>query len=226
MRIERELIVSVLKLTSGGCVSDELINKDANLPSANARKLLGRLHNEGLLYLNSGIVEASGVQRLKLAMQAMQLGADPERVSGLLQWREFEAVASAALEQNGYSIARNLRFKHAERRWEIDIVGSRKPMAVCIDCKHWRHGPHPSALKKIAEAQIERTYALAQALPCLADKTKCASWKQAQLIPVVLSLTMGRTKFVNDVPVVSILQLQDFLNQLPAYTDSLFSVKA
>lgn len=225
MHIEKELILSVLKLTIGESVSNELINKDANLPSVNGRKLLGKLQNEGLLYLNSGIVDVSGVQRLKLAVRALQLGADPERVSNFLRWQEFEAVASVALEQDGYSIARNLRFKHAGRRWEIDIVGSRKPMAICIDCKHWRRGLYLSALKKMAEAQIERTCALAQALPSLAGKTECASWKQARLIPVVLSLTMGRTKFFNNVPIVSILQLQDFLNQLPAYTDSLFSVK-
>jgi Holliday junction resolvase-like predicted endonuclease len=189
------------------------------------RGLLGKLQKDGLVYCRHRLIEADSVQRLKLAMRAMRFGADPERVSNLLQWQEFEAVASVALEQNGYSVARNLRFKHAERRWEIDIVGSRKPLAICVDCKRWRHGLHLSALKRIVSEQIERIYALAQALPSLTGRTECASWKQTRLIPVVLSLTVGETRFLNDVPIVSILQLQDFLNQLPAYTDSLFSVK-
>jgi Holliday junction resolvase-like predicted endonuclease len=225
MNVETEVILSVLKLTLDGPVLDESINKDANLPTVSARKLLRKLQNERLLYLNRSNVEVSSVQRLKLALSAMRLGADPERVSRLLKWQEFEAVSSVALEQNGYSVTRNLHFKNGEKRWEIDVVGSRKPLVVCIDCKHWQRGLRASALRKIVEEQVERTCALVQALPSLSTKMECASWGQSRLIPVVLSLTTGETKFLNDVPVVSILQLQDFLNQLPACADSLFSVK-
>ncbi len=226
MSIEMELVLSVLKLTANGAVSYELINKDANLPSATVQKLLGKLQNEGLVYCQHRLVEVDTAQRLKLAMHALQLGADLERVSTLLRWQEFEAIAAIGLEQNGYSIARNLRFKHGGRRWEVDVVGSRKPLAVCVDCKHWRHGLHLSALRKIVKEQMERTSALAQALPNLVYKTECASWSHAKLIPVVLSLTTGNCKFLDNVPIVPVLQVQDFLNQLPAYTDSLFFVRA
>jgi Holliday junction resolvase-like predicted endonuclease len=225
VNVEQKVILSVLKLTVDGSVLDESINKDANLPISSTRKLLRKLQSEGLVYLDRSNVEVSSVQRLKLALSTMRLGADPELVSSLLKWQEFEAVGSIALEHNGYSVTRNLHFKNAEKRWEIDVVGSRKPLIVCIDCKHWQRGLRPSALLKIVEDQVERTCALAQALPSLSTKMKCASWRQTRLIPVVLSLTTGETKFLNDVPVVSILQFRDFLNQLPAYADSLFSVK-
>jgi len=80
---------------------------------------------------------------------------------------------------------------------------------------------YPSALKRIVEEQVTRTLALAEVSQSLAGEVEWASWSKAKFFPVVLSLTAGRFKFYNDVPIVPILQLQDFLNQLPAYANSL-----
>jgi Holliday junction resolvase-like predicted endonuclease/predicted transcriptional regulator len=221
MSIERNLIITILKLTKDGPVSHELINKDANIPSQVAQKLLRKLQEDGLIYLKRDVVEADNIQRLKLTIKAINLGADLENASSFLQWQEFENMAAVALTRNNYIVEKNLRFKHAGRKWEIDIVGCRKPIALCIDCKHWHHGMYPSALKKIVEEQLERISALTEALPNLADKIECASWDRIKLVPAVLSLIAGRFRFYNNVPIVPVLQLQDFLNQLPAYADSL-----
>jgi Holliday junction resolvase-like predicted endonuclease len=152
----------------------------------------------------------------------VQLGADLESVGSFLRWKEFEDMAAAAFERNGYIVSENLRFRHAGRRWEIDIVGCKRPIAVCVDCKHWHYGMAPSVLKKIVKRHVERIYALTESLPNLTSKIECASWNKVKLIPVVLSLFTARFKFYNNVPIVSLLQLQDFLNQLPAYADSMF----
>ncbi|MGC9345430.1 MAG: hypothetical protein ACP5ER_01375 [Candidatus Bathyarchaeales archaeon] len=151
----------------------------------------------------------------------MQLGADLERVSSFLDWKEFENIAAVAFERNGYTVNKNLRFRHAGRRWEIDIVGCKKPIVVCADCKHWHHGMYPSAIRRIVEEQVERTSALAEYLPVLAGKIECASWGRVELVPAVLSLVTARFKFYNNVPIIPVLQLQDFLSQLPAYVDLL-----
>jgi Holliday junction resolvase-like predicted endonuclease len=221
MDIERNLIIAVLKLTKNGPITHEIINKTANIPSEIAEKLLRKLQNNGLIYLNKNIVEADSPQRLKLAVKAISLGADIESVSGFLQWQEFENIAATALQRNGYLAEKNLRFTHAGRKWEIDIVGCKKPIATCIDCKHWHHGMYPSALKRIVEEQVERTFALTESLPRLSGKIECASWSSVKLVPAVLSLVAGRFKFYDDVPIVPVFQLQDFLSQLPAYADSL-----
>jgi Holliday junction resolvase-like predicted endonuclease len=221
MSIERELIISLLKLTREGSVSHELINKEAKIPSQIGEELRQRLQNDGLVYVKEGLVEADSVQRLKLAVRAVELGADVERVSSALEWREFENMAAVALERNGYDVQRNLRFKHAGRKWEVDVVGCKKPVVMSIDCKHWRHGMSPSVLKKIAEEQRERTKALADSLPNPAVKIKFASWEMVTLIPAVLSLTVGRSKLCDGVPVVPVLQLQDFVSQVPVYVNSL-----
>lgn len=221
MGIERELIISLLKLTKEGSVSHELINKEAKIPLQIGEELLQRLQNDGLVYLRESLVEADSVQRLKLAVRAVELGADVERVSSALEWQEFENMAAVALERNGYDVQRNLRFKHAGRKWEVDVVGCKKPVVMSIDCKHWRHGMSQSVLKKIAEEQRERTKALADSLPNPAVKIKFAYWEIVTLIPAVLSLTVGRSKLCDGVPVVPVLQLQDFVSQVPVYVNSL-----
>jgi len=221
MDIERNLIISVLKLTRDGPISKELVKKDAKISSQIAERLLRKLQNEGLIYLHKNVVEADTLQRLKLAVHAIRLGADIESVSGILQWKEFESMAAVAFEQNGYSVKKNLRFKHAGQKWEMDIVGCKRPIALCMDCKHWHHGMHPSALRKIVEEQVERTSALAESLSSLFGRIECAAWGRVKLVPAVLSLVTGRFKLYNDVPIVPVLQLQDFLSQLPAFADSL-----
>ena len=221
MSIERDLIISILKLTANEPVSRERINKDAKIASDIALKLLKRLQNDNMVYLRGNMVEVDGNCRLRLAVKAVALGADIERISDFLRWQEFEDIAAIALERNGYVVVKNVHFKYAGRKWEIDIVGCKKPLAICMDCKHWRHGMSSSALKKIAEAQVDRTRALAESLPNIFLEIECAKWNKAKLVPAILVLMPGSFKFYDKVPIVSVLQLQDFLSQLPAYIESL-----
>jgi hypothetical protein len=220
MGIERNLIITLLKLTRDGPVAHDLINKDARIPSETVEKLLQRLQNDGLVYVRKSIVEIDAMQRLKLAIRAIGSGADVEQVSGFLQWQEFESLAAVALERNGYSVSKNVRFAHAGRKWEIDVVGCRYPWTVCIDCKHWHKSISPSILKNVVQAQVDRSKALAESLPSPTIKIACITWIQAKFVPVVLSLVIGKFKFLEGVPIVPILQLQNFLNQLPTYAYS------
>src|SRR3972149_7562122 len=112
MSIERDLIASILKLTANGSVAREHIFKDAKVASDIALKLLRKLQNDSMVYLRSNIVEADGNCRLQLAVKAVVLGADVERVSGFLSWQEFEDIAAIALEKNGYIVTQNVHFKH------------------------------------------------------------------------------------------------------------------
>lgn len=226
MSIERNLLISILKLTKNGPVSQEVIKTDPTLPASLIEKLLRKLQSDGLVYLSGSIVEVSSAQRLQLAVRALRSGGDLETVSGFLQWKEFEGMAAVAVESNGYTVVRNLHFKHGGRRWEIDIIGWKNPVVVCVDCKHWHHGLHGPVAEKIVEQQTERTRALAMSLPNPALKIEFFSRGIAKFVPAILSLTVNKFKLYRGVPVIPILQLQDFLNQLPAYTDSLFCLTA
>jgi Holliday junction resolvase-like predicted endonuclease len=217
--IERKLLISLLKLTKNGPVLTENVNQDARIASDIARKMLEKLQNDGVLYLKEEFVEVDSDNRLRLAVKAVSLGADVERVSELLRWQEFEDIAAVALERNGYVTAKNVRFKHAGRRWEIDVVGCKSPLVLCVDCKRWQRSLTLSALRKIVEAQAERTRAFADTLPSPALKFECVKWNKARFVPVILSLIPSSFKAYDGVPVVPVLQLQDFLVQFPAYVE-------
>ena len=90
-----------------------------------------------------------------------------------------------------------------------------------MDCKRWQRGVTPSALGKIVEAQVTRAEALADTLPSPALNLECVKWQKAKFVPVILSLMPSSFKFYTGVPVVPVLQLQDFLVQLPAYVEEL-----
>jgi Holliday junction resolvase-like predicted endonuclease len=217
---EKNLLISLLKLTEKGSTKQEIVNIDSKLPSSLTSTLLHKLQNENIVNLKKGSVEVDTESRLKLAVKAIRLGADVECVSNFLRWQEFEAMAALALELNGYVTQKNVRFKQQGRRWEIDVIGCRKPLVVCVDCKHWHHGMHASTLGKMTAAQADRVAAFAESLPSIAIDLPCVRWEKAKFIPVILSLTSFAPKFCDKVPVVPVLQLQEFINQLPLNVES------
>lgn len=221
MTVECNLIISLLKLTKEEPALVEHVNIDARVPSAISRNLMAKMQNEGLVYLEKDIVQADSASRLKLAVKAISLGADVELVGNLLCWQEFEEISAYALRNYGYTVQNNVRFTYSGHRFEVDVVGCNKPLVVCIDCKHWQHAISSSILRKIVNAQAERTRSLADSLPNPKLNLECTKWRDAKFLPTVLSLMPSAIKFCDKVPIVPILQLQDFLNQLPVHTESL-----
>ena len=219
LSIECKLLISVLKLTKETSALIEDVKKDARLPSSVCWNLLEKMQKEGIAYLKADSVEIDSTSRLKLAIKAASLGADIQNISDLLRWQEFEEIAAIALKNNGYTVHNNVRFKHEGHRWEIDVVGCRKPLVLCIDCKRWQRAITPSALKKIVKEQTQRTQALSDALPNTKINLTCTQWETAKFVPTVLSLIPSAFKFLDHVPIVPVLQLQDFTNQLPLHTE-------
>jgi hypothetical protein len=219
--IERDLIIALLKVTRSEPASHEFINKEAKIPAALGLGLLQMLQEAGLVYVRRGFVEVGSLERVELALRAMRLGADPENVSSLLRWQEFEGIAAVIFERNRYVVSRSVRFKHAGHRHEIDVVACRKPLVVCLDCKHWRHGIDASVLRDIVGEQVNRTAVLAESLRDSAVKIECSLWNKVQMVPAVLSLTAIGVRFFDDVPIVPILQFQNFLSELPTHVASL-----
>ncbi len=221
MIFERNLLISLLNLTKEGPVLFESVKKQARIPSDLTWELLEKLQSEKLIYLKTDTIEVNSNSRLKLAVKAAFLGADIEQISNLLCWQEFEEIAALALKNNGYAVQNNVRFKNDGKRWEIDVVGCKKPLVICIDCKQWQRAISSSVMKRIVYMQTQRTTALAASLPNIKRKFECTKWEKAKFIPAVLSLIPSVFKFYEKVPIVPVLQLQDFIYQLPAYTETL-----
>jgi hypothetical protein len=215
MKTQRDTILHLLKLTKAGPISRSHLAKATNLPKEAVDEALGIFFQTGLFDEYDGVIEASPSQRLRMAMTALALGADFERVCNSLSWKEFEGVTAQALEANGYRTIRNFHFTNLSRRWEIDVLGLREPIVLCADCKHWKRGWRSAASASAVRAQIERTTALNEALPRYSRILGIESWTQARLVPMVLSLVQGPCKFHIGVPVVPVLQIQDFINEVP-----------
>jgi Holliday junction resolvase-like predicted endonuclease len=167
------------------------------------------------------VIEVSPKQRAKIVTRALELGADLERVCRFLSWAEFEMITAQALEANGYRVINNFRFKHGKERREIDVLGLDEPLIICVDCKHWKRGLRAAAAQKTIEAQIERTRALAHVLPRYLQEMGLENWGTATLLPMIVSLLPGQNKLHNKVPVVPILQLQNFISEVPLKLDLL-----
>lgn len=226
MNVETQMLIAILELTSHGPVLQKTLNKHARIPEDISKKLLKTMQNNGLIYVHENVVEVDDTRRLELAVTALKSGGDVETVSHFLQWKEFEAMAAFALENNGYAVQRNLRFKHGGRRWEIDVIGTRKPLVVCIDCKHWQHKLCTATIQKIVNEQINRVYALIGTLPNLIIKIAAEPLESFKFLPVIISLIVNESKFDRGVPIVPILQLQDFLTNLPTTTGSLLCISS
>ncbi len=222
MSAEREILTTVLKLTKNGPVDYSLVGKAARIPAEMAENILRKLADGALIKWRGKVLEASPDQRVKVAVHALELGADSESVCRLLEWKEFESIATAAFEAYDYRVIKNFRFRERDgKRWEIDLLAFKQPTIASVDCKHWGHSWTRASVVKTVEEHVERTGAFADVLPRIHVKIEIGSWNHAKVIPIVLSLLPSPFKFYRDTPIVPVLQMQSFLNELPAHVDLL-----
>jgi Holliday junction resolvase-like predicted endonuclease len=221
MTNKTDVLISILKHTKNGPAAEETVAMDANVPVHVANNVLRGLREIGLVECKNVKIEVSSNQRVKLAIHAINHGTDIERVCKVLEWKEFENFAATAFEANNFAVKRRFRFKAAQRRWEIDVLAYSEPIIVCVDCKRWRRGWGNSAITKVAAAQAQRTKVLAKNLQDIQREIGLDDWRQATLFPVILSLFPGPVKFYNKVPVVPILQFQNFLDEFQGHITEL-----
>jgi Holliday junction resolvase-like predicted endonuclease len=226
MTATSEILISILRHTNNCPVTQEAVAMDVNVPVSVTSKILENFSEIGLIEAKDKIIELSSNQRVKLAIHAINLGTDIERVCKVLEWIEFENFAAKAFEANNFTVKRRFRFKKAGRKWEIDVLAFSEPYVICVDCKRWRRGWGKAAITKIVEAQSLRTKVLAETLQSLQRRVMLDGWTHAILFPVILSLFPGPAKFFQNVPVVPILQLQNFLDELPGYIKNLTQFRA
>jgi len=138
------------------------------------------------------------------ALALIRLGRDAESVASLLQWNEFEELCSKLLCAAGYEVRRNIVLK--KPRKQIDLVATSSLISLSVDCKHYSRGISQSSLARFAREQLERT-----------KQYKEKRNHSGPLLPVILTLTEGETKFVEGVPVVPLLKLRSFLQSVNPY---------
>jgi len=218
----RRLLVSLLKLTAKGPAGINIVSSDSSVPLEIVDEFLARLAEEDLIEVVEGAVKASAEQRLRLSTMAVKEGIDLEHAYRYLVWGEFEDVAVLALEANNFSTRKHFRFK-TSARFEIDVLGFREPLVLSIDCKHWRKSWVRAAFARAVKKQVNRSLEFAKFLSKSKKSLRICSWKRAVVMPVILTLSDAPLKVYEQVPIVAVFRLQDFLHDLPNYQRNLAS---
>lgn len=171
-------------------------------------ELIGFLAKSEIGTVDSDSVKFNPLDKMRAAMLAIHMGVDIEDLSKMLNWKDFEMLATNILDTSGYVAYHGLRLK--KPRAEIDVVGIKDAMALLLDCKHWKKNS-PSALNKFALMQIDRAEAF----------VKANKWKVRFAVPAILTLHLESIIFTNDVPVIPITRFRSFLNELTGYLNEI-----
>jgi len=173
-------------------------------------KKIRELSEKKMISSSRGIVEMSTEQRMMLTEQLIHEGRDPQQISRLLEWQEFEEFAAESLEQNGFRKVKHLVFKSRIGRREIDLLAWNDTFLLAIDCKHWLRGLSPSRAREVALAQTERAEFLAERLDIL-KRHRITNVEKRSLIPVILCLGSPPETIVEGIPIVTVSKLISFL---------------
>ncbi len=219
--IERKVFLSALKLTRENPADIRDISRDVRVPLDITRQILEGAVHMGITSLKDDCLVIDGHGRLKMAIYTINLGADPEYVCKALGWKEFEDFAAITFKGRGFNVKRSFRFKWHNKRWEIDVLALKDPLIISIDCKHWNRRFSESILKRIISDHLERTRSLSAASRELMERLEITGWDGSITLPVILSLLPYPPRFYLNVPIVSILQLNNFLDEVRARVYSL-----
>ena len=174
--------------------------------------MLDFLAGQGIGSHSSGQVSFSDTDRMMLAIECITKGCDVEEISALLNWKDFEQLASEILRASGYQTATNVRF--TKPRMEIDVVGTMSSLAIAVDCKHWRSYSRAS-ISGFAEKQTARAARLFEK----------SGGKISRAVPLILTLHDGAFDFVGHVPVVPVTQFRSFISEVESYLPEILLIE-
>ncbi|MCS7385492.1 MAG: restriction endonuclease [archaeon GB-1867-005] len=216
LNLKARIACEILKLSLGrSIVVDREIAEGVILPLSRVRELMRELADENLINLefDGKALQCYPTDRLKLAFYAIKLGADVQSVALTLNWREFEDICARAFQIHGYDVYRNFRFAVWRHRYEIDVIGIREPLIICVDCKRWSAGRF-SAVRKSALRHFERLEALSICRSAL-TRLGIYGWPRAIFIAAILSIYEDKIKIYEGIPIVPVFKFNSFLNELP-----------
>ena len=223
MPAQRDILIALLERTREGPTDFEGLRKMVRVTDEAFTVFLEHLTKQGLIRAGKETLDATLEQRLEIEIRAVMVGADMERVSKALGWLEFEEMTAYIFEENRYNVRRRFRFKAEGRRWEIDVLATRKPLVLCVECKHWTNGLGSITARKIVETHLEKVRVLSENPAILVDNGILKDWKRAIFVPMTLSLQPARNKIYRRIPVVSIFELPGFINEFQGQMEWLAS---
>ncbi|MFX0005669.1 MAG: hypothetical protein ACFFAV_02960, partial [Candidatus Hermodarchaeota archaeon] len=156
---------------------------------------------------------------------------DIRTLSELIDYNAFEGLISEILCKNNYKTIKNFRFSDksnfksttAQKKYEIDIIGIYSKYVLLIDAKQWKRKDSFSAINKAADLQYRRALALKKNPEIFSNiiqkligiNRNVKKRLPLLLIPMMVTLEDNSYKInSNQIPLVSIYELNSFLNEL------------
>ena len=204
--INTNLMMKCIKAVIPGDISDVDFSSVAEIDRITAKEILSSLVQNGIGSWNNEMVRFDEVDKLKTAFFAIRSGSPIEEVSEYLDWRDFEVLVSKILDENGFQIEQNVIL--TKPRMEIDVIGIKLNVAILIDCKHWKR-MNNYALIEIVRKQVNRVKRYAEEIDGI------------MVVPVIVTLHQEEITFINKVPIVPIMQLSGFLDELYGNLDQM-----
>ncbi len=202
--------MELLKSTrTSSSVSLELVGIHAACSKAFCDNLVSELR----IPAKSGWLSLPLGARLDLAMEEAKRGFLLE-ASRFLDWQDFERFAERCLGELSYETVKNVRVKGEGRSWQIDVIGMKEQIVLCLDCKHWAPPLLPSRFKNAETHQSKATRLFA---------AKLAEERGHSItsLPMILTLFEPPQQVAGGVLIVSVQKLPSLLNELTPFSPNL-----
>ena len=216
---KRSLLVSLLQLTNGKECEIKDLREQLKMTTDLYQHIISEIQKDELIDIIGDKISINLEQRLKLAMKAIESGAPIDNVARNLGWLEFEELTAKVFEENGFAVKRRFRFQALERRWEIDVLATRRPYILCGEAKHWCRGMGNSTARGIIEEHINKSRVFSNCLPGLSTKIGVENWRSAIVMPLTLTLSATPFNIYRRVPSVSVVSLPGFLSDFDGQID-------
>jgi hypothetical protein len=186
-------------LENFGIVSDDILNELLFFLSKNDVKI------------KNNKIDISIYNKITIALIAIRNGIDVISICNKINWHDFELFSSEIMKCHGYNVYTNFRLKNPKR--EIDIVGIKSRKALLIDCKHWKKNSL-YGLEQIVEKQKKRSVLFIQ-----------KSQMNIEIaFPIILTFLPNNFRFIDDVPIIPIHELNSFLLDFDSYYHNLYKI--
>ncbi len=133
---------------------------------------------------------------------------DLEKVSKEIIWQNFERLVAFIFEENGFQVKINTVKTLNKKRRQYDVIAEKNNQIFLVECKKWAGNRYRlSAIKKAIVKHKERT-----------EFYKNVTSEDA--IPIIVTLIEEEIQSHEEVPIVPILKLNSFLNELNLFSQT------
>lgn len=200
------LLIKGISAIIPGHISDLDFSILSKIDRISSKELLDIFAHNGIGELDNNSVNFHPSDKIRGAIFALENGVPIEDISELLNWKDFENLVSQILLEKEFDVERNLIL--TKPRMEIDVIGTKLNIVILIDCKHWKRMSN-SALNEIVKKQVNRVKRYANEI------------SDTMTVPVIVTLHQEQISFINKVPIVPIMQLSSFLDELYGNLDQM-----